>query len=179
MAVMTVSPAEYLKRPYSRIVIPDEDSGTYTAQIAEFPGCIAQGDSLQEAYDNLGKAAVSWIEAALDMRQEIPSPSIELEYGGRVALRLPKNLHRQASAAACKDGVSVNQFIVAAVAEKVGASTMYDTFAKKLEMRMTALQSTVSDNIVQGLLVQTIGASNKATEFTAIDIRHSVMARRS
>ena len=80
----------YLKKPYSRILIPDDESGTFTAEILEFPGCIAQGDTAQEAYERLEEAAKAWIEAALELGQEIPPPSLAHGYGGKVALRLPK-----------------------------------------------------------------------------------------
>ena len=36
--------AEYLKLPYERVLIPNHESGTFTALIREFPGCIAEGD---------------------------------------------------------------------------------------------------------------------------------------
>jgi len=129
-------PEEYLKEPYSRILIPDEESGTYTAVILEFPGCIAQGDTPQEAYEHLEDAAKDWIEAALDLKQEIPSPSQSLSYGGKVLLRIPKSLHRQSALIAEKEGVSLNQFIVSALAEKVGAFTLYDKLTKKMDQRM-------------------------------------------
>jgi antitoxin HicB len=96
--------ADYLKQPYSRVVIPDEESGTYTGQILEFPGCISEGNSAQEAYNRLEEAALSWLQAALDLGQEIPPPALVHDYGGRVALRLPKSLHRQAAIAADRGG---------------------------------------------------------------------------
>jgi len=129
-------PEEILKKPYSRILIPDEESGTYTAVILEFPGCIAQGDTPQEAYEHLEDAAKDWIEAALDLKQEIPSPSQSLSFGGKVLLRLPKSLHRQSALIAEKEGVSLNQFIVSALAEKVGAFTLYDKLNKKMDQRI-------------------------------------------
>jgi len=67
-----LNPRELLKRPYTRVLIPDEESGTFTAQIIEFPGCIAQGATPAEAYERLEAVAESWIEAALEMQQEIP-----------------------------------------------------------------------------------------------------------
>jgi antitoxin HicB len=82
----------YLKKPYLRILIPDDESGTFTAEILEFPGCIAQGDTVQEAYELLEEATKAWIEAALDLGQEIPPPSLAQGYGGKVALRPPKSL---------------------------------------------------------------------------------------
>ena len=34
---------KYLKEPYSRILIPDEESGTYTAVILEFQDVLLKG----------------------------------------------------------------------------------------------------------------------------------------
>jgi predicted RNase H-like HicB family nuclease len=139
---------QYLTKPYSRILIPDEESGTYTAVILEFPGCIAQGDTPQEAYENLEDAAKDWIESALDLKQEIPSPSQSVSFGGKILLRLPKSLHRQLILIAEREGVSLNQFIVSALAEKVGAFTLYDELTKKMDqiiyqVAMNAAVSTI------------------------------------
>lgn len=123
-----------LKLPYTRVLIPDAETGTYTAELLEFPGCVAQGDSPAEAYARLEEAARSWIEAAEEVGQEIPEPAAANEYGGRFALRLPRSLHRQASQLAQRDGTSLNQFIVTALAEKVGATTLY----RGLELRLMA-----------------------------------------
>jgi len=121
MGKQNYSAGSLLKRPYLRILTPDAESGTYTAEILEFPGCVAEGSSPEEAYQWLEKSAVSWIKAAADLGQDIPRPLSAKGFGGRVALRLPKSLHRQVALAAIRDGVSLNQFLVAAVAEKIGA----------------------------------------------------------
>jgi predicted RNase H-like HicB family nuclease len=141
---------EYLKERYSRVLIPDEESGTYTAVILEFPGCIAQGDTPQEAYDHLEDAAKEWLDAALVLKQEIPSPSQSLSFGGKVLLRLPKSLHRQSALIAGKEGVSLNQFIVSALSEKVGAFTLYDKFTKKMDERMfqVAMNAALSTMVI-------------------------------
>lgn len=139
---------EYLREPYSRVLIPDEESGTYTAVILEFPGCIAQGDTPQEAYEHLEDAAKDWIEAALDLKQEIPSPSQSLSFGGKVLLRLPKSLHRQSALIAEKEGVSLNQFIVSALAEKVGAFGLYDKLIKKLDQKMFQVSINAANTFV-------------------------------
>lgn len=112
----------YLKLPYSRVITPDPDTGTYTAEILEFPGCVTQGSTVAEAHERLEDAAASWIEAATGLGQDIPPPSRNHEYRGRIALRLPRSLHRRSSQLAERDGTSLNQYIVVAIAEKVGAS---------------------------------------------------------
>jgi predicted RNase H-like HicB family nuclease len=112
---------DLLRAPYKRVLIPDEESGTYTAEIAEFPGCVSQGQTPQEALENLETAARGWIEAVLDLGQEVPPLSITEEHSGKISLRLPRSLHRRAAQMAQRDGVSLNLFIATAIAEKVGA----------------------------------------------------------
>ncbi len=70
---MPKSSEEYLKEPYSRILIPDEN-GFFSAEIMEFPGCFAEGKTADEAMHNLEEAAKSWIEASLEQGHEIPEP---------------------------------------------------------------------------------------------------------
>lgn len=123
------TPIDYLALPNERVLIPDEASGTFTALIREFPGCVSQGDTAPEAYANLEDAAEAWIGAALDLGQEIPRPRTAESHSGRVLLRLPRSLHREAGEAAERDGTSLNQFIVAAVAYRLGSRAGQDAVA--------------------------------------------------
>jgi predicted RNase H-like HicB family nuclease len=139
---MTVE--KYLKKPYSRVVIPEADGGYY-AEILEFPGCRAYGETPAEAYERLESAAESWIIACLDTEKPVPEPFEDGQFNGKVALRLPRSVHRQAVRAAERDGTSLNQFLLSAVAERIGASELYSTIAKKLESRFAVhLELTVS-----------------------------------
>lgn len=118
------TPEQYLQEPYARTLIPDSESGGYTAQIEEFPGCFAEGETLEDAYKNLRSAAVSWLEAAIDMGQAIPEPFVNRTYSGNIALRLPKSLHADVVRAAEREGTSLNQFLVATISKEIGATTM-------------------------------------------------------
>ncbi len=129
---------DYLKRPYSRVLIPDPESGTFTARILEFPGCFAEAKDPASAYRSLDEAARSWLAVALALGQTIPEPSVENEFSGRLVLRMPRSLHRSAPAMAERDATSLNQFIVAAVSEKVGATSLYGELAGWLEKRILA-----------------------------------------
>lgn len=160
---------QYLKKPYSRILIPDEESGTYTAVILEFPGCIAQGDTPQEAYEHLEDAAEGWIEAALDLKQEIPSPSQSVSFGGKVLLRLPKSLHRQLTLIAEREGVSLNQFIVSALAEKVGAFILYDKLTKKMDQRMLQVAMNAANNTIAPYFTTRASSGDRLNKFTRMD----------
>ena len=73
-------------------------------------------DSPEEAYRNLEASAIGWIESCIELGQSIPEPFSSVGFSGKIALRLPKSIHRQASRMAARDGVSLNQFLVSAVA---------------------------------------------------------------
>jgi antitoxin HicB len=133
---------EYLKQPYTRILIPYND-GTYSAEILEFSGCFADGKTADEAMVNLSKAAISWIEACIEQGLEIPEPFMNQDFGGRIALRLPRSLHRQAVRFAERDGVSLNQFLISAISAKVGAEDSFARLIDKFEKRI----STTAQNI--------------------------------
>ena len=55
--------AKLLERPYARLVLRDED-GSFAAEIVEFPGCVASGDTAAEALEKLDEVAIDWIDAA-------------------------------------------------------------------------------------------------------------------
>jgi predicted RNase H-like HicB family nuclease len=111
--------AEYLKRPYARLVLPDTD-GSFAAEIFEFPGCVAVGATPAEALANLDEVAVDWIDAAIEQGQEIPEPFDSASYSGKLVLRMAKSLHKRAAQTAEHEGISLNQFINNCVAEQVG-----------------------------------------------------------
>ena len=66
-----MTPVEYLKRPYARILFPEQDD-SWSAEILEFPGCFATGDTAEEALQNLERVAQSWILAMLAKGENIP-----------------------------------------------------------------------------------------------------------
>jgi predicted RNase H-like HicB family nuclease len=62
-----------LGRPYTRLVTPDPHGG-FTAEIREFPGCVAEGDTANAALDELEVTASEWITFAIASGYEIPQP---------------------------------------------------------------------------------------------------------
>jgi predicted RNase H-like HicB family nuclease len=114
------APSEYLKRPYGRVVVPESD-GTFRAEIMEFPGCIATGDTAAEALASLENVAESWLEATTARGQHVPEPMEGGGFSGKLVVRLGRDLHRRAAHMAAHEGVSLNQFIVSSVAEHVGS----------------------------------------------------------
>ncbi len=66
----------------------------------------SQGDTVEQAHRNLAEAVELFLETA--------SPA-------EVESRLPESLHKQAKELAEKEGVSLNQLLVTALAEKLSA----------------------------------------------------------
>jgi antitoxin HicB len=68
---------DYLTLPYAVTVVPDRDEdGTagYVAEVAELPGCISQGATIEEAVAGVHDAMAGWSSVALEDGVEIPEP---------------------------------------------------------------------------------------------------------
>ncbi len=62
-----------LAKPYARVFLRDPGYG-YTALILEFPGCITQGKTIEEANTRLDEAADAWLLAVEAQGGEVPPP---------------------------------------------------------------------------------------------------------
>lgn len=110
---------DYMRRPYVIEVVQDEDG--WAATFSELPGLVAVADTWDELQQKIQDAKWSYFEAALEADLPIAEPGEGGEpASGRVLLRLPKSLHRQAARAAARDAVSVNTFLVSAIAKELG-----------------------------------------------------------
>ncbi len=161
----TKTPQDYLNEPYTFQLIKDDD-GTYAAWVLEFDGCFSQGDTADEAMENITEAAGNWIEATLRNGKLIPPPVALNEASGKFALRMPKNMHQKVQQMARVDGVSVNSFLIEAIAEKIGAIEYQDRHMERLERKLA--ERTVA-NIASMLLPQ--------FRFTQNDIRTAATSK--
>lgn len=117
-----------LRAPYTRVVVPDEDGG-FVAEILEFEGCFADGETPSEAFRNLDKVFRAWLISRLESGMPIPEPTGNAELSGRFALRLPKSLHYKAAVYAEREGVSLNTFINNSLAASVGMLDFVEKYA--------------------------------------------------
>ena len=133
-AKLAKDPQRILAHPYARRFVPDPEGG-FIGTIHEFPGLIAEGDSLAETADRLESAAESWLEAQLEAGQTIKPPVDFFGYSGKIALRLPRGLHKQAAELAELEGTSLNQLLVAAIGAYVGGLGLAHSFAHDIAVR--------------------------------------------
>lgn len=110
----------YMALPYRIELIPDD--GEWVVSIPDLPGCLSQGETVEEALRMIREAQRLWLQVALEDGRPIPEPSgIEDEpYSGRFNIRVPKTVHRDLVHAAEAEGVSLNLFIATALARAVG-----------------------------------------------------------
>jgi len=59
------------------VLIPDETGG-YTVEVPSLPGCISEGDTLDDALTNIKEAIELWIEDAIahgeEIADDVPAP---------------------------------------------------------------------------------------------------------
>jgi antitoxin HicB len=101
----------YLNLQYPVTLYPDPEGG-YVAQIKDLPGCLTQGETLEETMVNINEARELWIETAYENDDNIPLPSSDDSYSGKLLLRMPKSLHRRLAETAERESISLNQYIV-------------------------------------------------------------------
>jgi len=109
---------------YTITIRKEEDDGEilYVGRVAEFPNISAFEDTF-EATRSLVIDSIQTLKKIADEAQvdfPFPYPAPSDEFSGRVTLRLPKSLHAKVSRMAAQDDISVNQYLVAAVATYVG-----------------------------------------------------------
>jgi predicted RNase H-like HicB family nuclease len=69
-------PLEYFLNLEYPISIYPEDEGGYTATIPDLPGCMTQGETLEEVVVNVEEARQLWVETVyLSNKKDIPRPS--------------------------------------------------------------------------------------------------------
>lgn len=110
----------YLSLPYRVELIPDPEEGGYVVSVPDLPGCISQGDTVEEAMEMIRDAQRGWLTVALEHGDPISTPRDPDDYSGKFNVRVPRRLHRALAEAAESEGVSLNLFVATALARAVG-----------------------------------------------------------
>ncbi len=134
---------EYIQLPYT-VEIKKNSDNTYFASIKELPGCMTEGDSLEEAFVMIEDAKIGWISTAIEENHEIPLPE-ELnnkQYSGKFGLRIPKELHKSLSVNANKNNVSLNTYVNMLLSEKNG---QFEILNKIIDYLRLKIQDTGKD----------------------------------
>jgi predicted RNase H-like HicB family nuclease len=60
---------------YPILIEEGSDMTAFGVVVPDLPGCFSAGDSLDEALEAAKEAAAAWIDAALDAKTTVPTPS--------------------------------------------------------------------------------------------------------
>ena len=107
----------YLNLNYPITMYPEEEGG-FTVEVTDLPGCLSQGETVEEAFEMITEARELWLETAYEDNVPIPIPSTEAVYSGKTMLRMPKYLHEKLARNAKKEEISLNQYIVSLLSER-------------------------------------------------------------
>jgi len=94
-----------------------EEDQLFIATVYDLPGCLADGETEDEAAKAAHEAARMWVQVASDEGRPIPPPSHQDDPSGKFILRLPVFLHRELRDRARREGVPLNQLVVALLAQ--------------------------------------------------------------
>ncbi len=61
-----------LQYPFSISILPPEDGGGYLIEFPDLPGCISDGETIDEAIANGKDALFCWIETARQYGDKVP-----------------------------------------------------------------------------------------------------------
>jgi antitoxin HicB len=110
-----------LKYPAVVRELDSHEGGGFLAEITDLPGCISDGETVEEAMENLKNAMEEWIATAKKLGREVPNPSDPGDgYSGKWVQRVPKSLHARLALEAKREGVSLNTLATAFLVEGVG-----------------------------------------------------------
>lgn len=122
--------------------LSEEDGGGWLAEIPELEGCKSDGETPEEALNNIRDALEGWLEVAKEDNKPIPDPIFykHQDYSGKFTLRLPKALHRFLAKRAEIERVSLNQYILSLISFNAGrqfADCFYDEKEKRRLTKQT------------------------------------------
>ena len=102
-----------MKYPFSVYQMESEGHTFWIAKSSYLKGCVGQGDTQDEAIEELFQNENAWLETAKEEGLEIPDVPIEhlSDYSGKMTLRIAPSVHRLAAILAKKEGISLNQYI--------------------------------------------------------------------
>ncbi len=106
--------------PISIRPLDESEGGGYLAEFPDLPGCMADGNTVEEAAHEAQDALESWIKVAVENGDPVPKPSTQQNYSGQWRIRVPKSLHAALSTRAAQEGVSLNLLAATLLAQGLG-----------------------------------------------------------
>ena len=109
----------YLSLPYTITLKRGTGDGEeyWIARVLELPHCMTHGATPQEALKDIEDAKCEWLKSNLEAGLPVPEPT---KFTGQYHLRMPPSLHEALARKSESEDVSLNQFMITALARAVG-----------------------------------------------------------
>ena len=104
---------QFTVRPLSK-----EEGGGYLVEYPDIPGCMSDGETIEEAIVNGREALRDCIDVFRESGRKLPKPGVE---AAQWRQRLPRTLYLKLTRQAASEGVSINSFVTAIIAEAIGS----------------------------------------------------------
>ena len=65
---------------YELIVYWSDEDGAFVVEVPELPGCMADGETYEEAVTNARRVIEEWIDTAQELGRPVPEPKGRLMY---------------------------------------------------------------------------------------------------
>ena len=70
--------------------LSEEEGSGFLAEFPDVPGCLADGDTVEEALEAANDALNSWLETTEKFGEPIPAPNALEDYSGQWRQRVPR-----------------------------------------------------------------------------------------
>lgn len=104
--------------PFTVRPLAAEEGGGYLIEFPDLPGCISDGETVDDAIANGMDAKQAWLTVAKEAERPIPGPGGQLS--GKWVQRVPRSVHARLVERAAREGVSLNTLVVSLIAEGLG-----------------------------------------------------------
>lgn len=108
--------AEFEKYPFTVQPGSVEDGSGFFVSFPDLPGCLADGETYEEAIANARDAFAAWMLANTEEGREVPKPGEGVQ-PVKFVLRLPHSVHKLLTRAGQVDGVSMNTMATMLIVE--------------------------------------------------------------
>lgn len=105
--------------PFTVRPLSEKEGGGYFIEFPDLPGCVSDGDTIEEAIANGKDAVKSWIKAAREMKREIPTIKKQEKQSGKWVQRVPKSIHSRLINIAREEKTSLNTLVITMITESL------------------------------------------------------------
>jgi antitoxin HicB len=99
--------------------LTDEEGGGFLIEFPDYPGCIADGETPEEAMREGADALTAYVRTLEELGRPVPNPK-EDAFSGQWRQRVPRSMHAALTRRADREGVSLNMLVTAILAEGLG-----------------------------------------------------------